>query len=184
MTIAGASDSVPGMKQMVLCAVLVIVGCASGDERNQAAFEKLKALDGTWSGGRAGAKATEIRFKTISRESAVVETWSAGTKSETMTVFSVDDGRLTATHYCAQGNRPRLLYVPTDDPQTLAFECVGGANLDDPGRAHEIAFTIIFEGPDTLRTFETYVKNGATPEEMRTAEADGPMIYRRAGAQP
>jgi hypothetical protein len=66
-----------------------------------------RELPGTWttptkSGGFS------VAYKLISGESALVEEWGPGTPHETETVFYPDHADLLLTHYCAQGNQPRL----------------------------------------------------------------------------
>ncbi len=166
---------------LVMLILAGVCGCASAPEAAPAgdAFARLKGLVGTWVTTGKSGRTSELSFKLAANDSVVVETWSPGTARETMTLYSMDGDRLIATHYCAQGNQPRLVLVPSGDPLTLAFEFADGTNLDVPGGAHEHSFRIRIDGPDTFTSVETYVKNGATPAEIAATDPGAPIVYRR-----
>lgn len=74
-----------------------------------AAWERLKhALPGSWSMPSSKGGTFVVSYKLISGGTVLVEEWGAGTPSETETVFHPDHAELLLTHYCAQGNQPRL----------------------------------------------------------------------------
>ena len=66
-----------------------------------------RGLPGSWS---MPTKTGEfvVTYRLISGDSALVEEWGPGTPHETETVFYPDHADLLLTHYCAQGNQPRL----------------------------------------------------------------------------
>ncbi len=71
-------------------------------------WELLKReLPGTWT---LDAKKSSFRveYRIIANGSALIEDWGVGSAHETATVFHPDKTDLLLTHYCAQGNQPRL----------------------------------------------------------------------------
>jgi hypothetical protein len=104
-----------------------------------AAFERLKALAGTWTGTamqKDGPRA-EVRWEVISARTAVMETLFPGTDHEMRSVYHMDGKDLVLTHYCAMGNQPRMrLSVASSRPDELVFDFAGGTNLDPAKDAH------------------------------------------------
>lgn len=97
-----------------------------------ASFEKLKSLEGTWTGkaGTKGGEASEssVTYKLTGGGSALVETLFPGTPHEMVTVYYVDGADLRLTHYCAAGNQPSMKLAGTEG-NTMRFEFVSGTNM-------------------------------------------------------
>jgi len=117
-----------------------------------AAFEQLKALDGTWEGeaqlegSEPEAETTTHTFRVSSAGSVVMETMAPGTEHEMINMYHLDGDDLVVTHYCASGNQPRMrLAEVTDDGRTLRFAFDGGSNLDPAtdGHIHEASLTLV-----------------------------------------
>lgn len=123
-------------------------------------FEHLKTLAGDWRSTRIGS-ATVVNYRTIANGSSVVETWTMSPTRQSMTVYTMDGERLLATHYCPQGNAPRLRMTDTDAAGAHRFAFLDGANLQDASGSHEHAFWIRFDPSGTLTRSETYIRNGA-----------------------
>jgi hypothetical protein len=92
-----------------------------------AAWERLKsALPGSWTmPGKSGPFV--VSYRLVSAGSALVEEWGAGTPHETLTVFYPDGAESWLTHYCAQGNQPRLR-VAEASADTVVFRFVDVTN--------------------------------------------------------
>ncbi|QPQ55145.1 hypothetical protein IC614_00525 [Allosphingosinicella flava] len=128
-------------------------------------FDQLKQLEGTWS--NIDGKGLTISFKTIANGSALVETWGSAKGRQTMTIYHMDGGRLLATHYCGQGNQPRLRLASPPSQDVMAFEFVDATDLDAE-ESHQHGFTMEIMGRDALRKTETYVTNGKAETETIT----------------
>jgi hypothetical protein len=137
-----------------------------------AAWDRLKrALPGVWTmPGKTGP--FTVSYKLISGESALVESWGAGGAHETMTVFHPDRDDLVLTHYCAQGNQPRLRAV-TASGDTIVFRYADATNLA-PGQAVLVERTLrlgadafddteVYKGPDGAPDATTYHFTRAAP---------------------
>lgn len=123
-------------------------------------FEQLKALEGDWSGQSDSGRAWRLSYKPIANGTVLVERWTSTSGKETMTVFHMDGARLLATHYCGQGNQPRLALVSPPSEARMAFRFVDATNLPDPEASHQHAMTVEAEGPDRLVRTETYRARG------------------------
>jgi len=98
----------------------------------QAAFERLKQLDGAWTTLRGSThmpESMEVHYQVTGAGSALVETIGPGTPHEMVSVYHLADGGLVMTHYCAVGNQPYMVARAGDNADELVFECVGGAGV-------------------------------------------------------
>lgn len=72
------------------------------------AWERLcTELPGRWQ-ARLGNDVLEVSYRMTARGSVLLETWMPGTAAETLSAYHLDDGAVMLTHYCGQGNQPRL----------------------------------------------------------------------------
>ena len=65
-----------------------------------------------------------------------------------------------ATHYCAQGNRPRLRLAPDSTEATLHFTFPDVTNLAHPANSHLVDLKFTLEPDGRLQPEETYRENG------------------------
>lgn len=110
------------------------------------AFDKLKALSGTWSAEVKGmGAAATVAWKTTAGGSAVVETLFQGTDHEMMSVYFLDGGTLRMTHYCAAGNQPRMRYdAKRSTAEELVFVFDGGTSFNPKKDMHIHEGRILF----------------------------------------
>ena len=95
-----------------------------------------RTLPGTWvlvrtgtGSGTDAAKPFEVSYRLISNSSALVETWGVNSARETESVFHPDHTRVLLTHYCAQGNQPRLRATDVGD-DAIVFRFVDVTNRE------------------------------------------------------
>ncbi len=110
-----------GMRWLVLA--LLVVACARPAPQyttKAAPFWQTmqRTLPGTWAGTTDVGVQVEVTFRTISRASALAETFGRPGK-ETMTLYHPDRGDIVATHYCGQGNAPRLRVTSVDGKRVV-----------------------------------------------------------------
>ncbi|MBP7147278.1 MAG: hypothetical protein KBD01_07015 [Acidobacteria bacterium] len=161
------------MRQRLAVVCLLIAGmfvcfhALAGDEAPAgsaaAAFARIKALEGEWTGtgghrGEAGQPGKVI-YKVTGAGSAVVETMFPGTPHEMVTVYHLDGDDLVLTHYCAAGNQPHMKAKLPASGDRLDFEFVSGTNIKPDGM-HMHEATMVFEGPDKLRAAWTSFQAG------------------------
>ena len=146
-----------------LAAIVVLCGGPARAEDAPAVFARLKTgLAGSWklpSPKGTREEAFRISFKEISRGSALVETFGDPAGSVTQTIYHLDGAQLLATHYCAQGNQPRLRFVKDDPKAGVEFAFQDATNLASESASHLVRMRIRLDG-DRLEKDEIYVANG------------------------
>jgi len=168
-----------GACRFLLFAILGLGGSALAAEAGAVhAFERLKALQGKWSGRFADRPLHFVDYRLSAGGSVLVETWQLASGRESMTLYHLDGDRLLATHYCPQGNQPRLVLVPGADPAVLSFEFVDGTGLQPADGRHQHAFTLVLSADGSYSRSETYVGN-VRNETAPAAEPDAPVLYTR-----
>ena len=96
----------------------------------QLSFAKMKSLAGTWEGKLTTTppapevqdKIARVTLRVTSTGNAVMhEITIPGREDDPITMFYLDGDRLTLTHYCDAGNRPRMTGKLAADGKTLDF---------------------------------------------------------------
>lgn len=143
----------------LLCTALVAAAgtAIAGEPQVDAAtaFEKLKALEGDWSGEITSedhqGEPVHHTFRVSANGSVVQEIMNEGTEHEMINMYHLDGDDLLMTHYCAGGNQPRMkLDTARATPDKLPFVYMDGTNLDPAKDGHIHAGTLVFEDDGTL----------------------------------
>ncbi|MEO6366325.1 MAG: hypothetical protein ABIO38_09815 [Luteimonas sp.] len=147
------------------------------------AFARLSSLVGTWEGTFEDGRPHSVTYRLTAGGTVLVETWTLGAARESLTLYHLDGDALVATHYCPQGNQPRLQLSSTpESPERLAFAFRDGGNLQVKGKSHQHAFWIELKSRDVFLRSETYVENGSNARSLANAHADAAITYTRAGS--
>ncbi len=86
-----------------------------------------------------------------------------------MTLYHLDGDSLLATHYCPQGNQPRLKLSPVSTPNQLSFHFLDATNLSDMGDSHQHSLGFeIKKSSDRLLRKESYLSK--TGEKFDTLQ--------------
>src|SRR5262249_12030735 len=85
------------------------------------AFSRLKTLVGEWEAKTQKGASIRVSYRLVSNDSVLVQTFITASGKETVTAFHPDGARLMATHYCAQGNQPRLVLDGSSTNERLLF---------------------------------------------------------------
>ena len=157
----------------LLIAVVVFAGLGLARPANpagqsstaSASFDKLKSLVGEWEGkssegGQDIPAATSFRL--VSDNSVLMNVLGSGTPHEMVTMFHMDNSDLLATHYCAAHNQPRFRFVPSSDPNVVAFDFKDGTNLASPATPHMVGVKITFLDANHHYEDWTFLANGQT----------------------
>ena len=130
------------MKSLRSLSFLLIIASSVAFGQNNAArktvptdaeksFDVMKSLAGTWEGTltttppdpEVQGKLARITLRVTSSGNAVMhEITIPGREDDPITMFYLDGDRLTLTHYCDAGNRPRMTGKLAGDGKTLNFE--------------------------------------------------------------
>lgn len=125
----------------------------------QTDFKHLERLVGRWTCTVAGAKAVELAYRLVSSGSALVETFTTPSGKETLTLFHLDDSHVLATHYCGQGNQPRLRLQQSSE-STFDFRFQDATNLTSQDVSHLDRLELKLIDGDHYEKTETYVADG------------------------
>jgi len=163
---------------------LAVFGCAGpapvssphGPSGGEGALVRLAPrLRGTWTARLGSGKELTEAFREISGGSALLETFTTASGRETINVFHADHEALVVTHYCAQGNQPRLRLADAS-ADTFTFRFVDATNLK-PGASHLVELVLRFDGASRLEQTEVY-------EDERGAREATTLVLTRAAPPP
>jgi hypothetical protein len=130
-----------------------------------AALDRLKALAGEWVSAEDGQMSKKgqltARYAVTAGGSAVVETVFPGGPYEMVTVYHAEGKDLVLTHYCMEGNQPRMRAKDVSGSR-LDFAYDGGANIDAGKDRHMHSAWLELVGTDEIRSEWTEVADGKT----------------------
>ncbi|HEV7498348.1 MAG TPA: hypothetical protein VGQ33_00035 [Vicinamibacteria bacterium] len=164
-----------------IAAVLILVGgaaalatsapLASTPGARPPALERMKSLAGDWVSLEDGPMTKKgdvvAHYAVTGAGSAVVETVFPGTDHEMLTVYHADGADLVLTHYCMEGNQPRMrARAPQGSRFDFAFD--GGTNIDPAKDRHMHSATLELLGADEIRSEWTETALGAPVFVART----------------
>jgi len=154
------------MVAAILAACLAGGAPATAGEQppSAAAFAQIAAMTGEWQVREAAS--FRIVFDATAGGSVIVERWMLGERTHSLTLYHLDGDRLLATHYCPQGNQPRLSATDFANGE-LRFAFLDVTDLDpDESHQHDLAFawrpdgsvsrSEIYHGPDGARDESTF----------------------------
>jgi hypothetical protein len=139
-----------------------------GPLRPDQAFQTLKSFVGDWQGVTENGRQFLVSYRLTANDTVLVETWTMSPTRQSMTVYHMDGEALIATHYCPQGNQPRLQYRPDTSNERLHFTFRDATNLPDPNAAHQHEFWIRRHADGSVARNETYIENGEPGSETTT----------------
>jgi len=140
-------------KLFALILVLAATPCFAAEEHMPAvktpvSFDALKALVGEWREvGKAG-KGTVVSYELVAGGSALVERMDAGTDHSMVSVYHPDGDKIMMTHYCAEGNQPRMR--GEGDAKAMNFTMYDITNLASASAGHMEGLTLTFKDKDHL----------------------------------
>lgn len=155
------------LRRIALASLLLLASPYAAAQATEA-FRTLATLVGVWERSDAEGGYPRASFHLTAGGSVLAETYAMSSTRESMTMYSIDDGHLLATHYCPQGNQPRLALERTDPDGTLRFVFRDGGNLQDADGSHQHAMWIRMHGPARFIRSETYVANSALQRAIGT----------------
>ena len=117
--------------------------------------DDVAVKDSTWTAGRRGVGGTVL-----------VEEWRRGDSPHSLTLYHRDGAGLVATHYCPQGNQPRLALTPASTATRLDFAFRDATDLDPATESHQHA--LAFDLTDPARPVRSEVYRSAKGDEPDT----------------
>jgi len=151
-----------GVTTLVALSGIAVAGSVSENAASaRTAFERFRALEGTWRGESTRGWSEEVSFRPIAGGSAVMETSFDAHPNETMvTMFFLDGESLDLIHYCVAKNQPHLKASAYEDGgKTVTFVFVDGGNLASRDKGHMDKAVFRFEDADHLTTRWTWYQD-------------------------
>jgi hypothetical protein len=151
--------------------VLALAGCASQgshrvvtpatDAQRSALFGMVADLEGDWEMvDDAGNRHLAAIIRVSSAGSVVREVMFPGSEHEMTNVYHMDGPSLVMTHYCAQGNQPRMRAWRAASPTRIDFAPDGVTNLTSADDIYMCRMTLERTGPDAMRQSWSSCRNG------------------------
>lgn len=123
-------------------AALALVGAAPAPDPAAAAFARLKTLAGSWRNAANPASPLRIHFDLTAGGTVLVEEWRRGSEPHSLTLYHRDGKALIATHYCPQGNQPRLSLSQSGPTVRFVFRDATDLDPRTESHQHELAFDL------------------------------------------
>jgi hypothetical protein len=152
---------------LVALLAITLTLAARADDAASSAFERLKALAGSWQSearDEQGNPQQEIEFKVVAQGSAVVETMFPGKPYEMVNVYTLDGDRILITHYCAGGNQPRMA-APAASGAVIEFKVVDVTGLKDPAQSYMGSLKLDLSDPAVVVANWATIKQGEDAKE-------------------
>lgn len=133
-------------------ALLTLCVAALAQSDGQKSFDELKTLAGSWQGvvtttpkqNDVDGKVGQITLRVTSMGNAIVhEAHIDGRPDDPITMLYMDGDRLSLTHYCDAGNRPRMVAKAASNGHSVEFELLDVAGSTTYGHMHHFLFNII-----------------------------------------
>jgi len=101
------------------------------------AFDEMKTLVGIWKKEGGKSPNFSVSFELTANNSVLVETWLRNGKKHSFTMYHLDNENFMATHYCPQGNQPRLKLAKESSISDLRFKFLDVTNLTSVANSHQ-----------------------------------------------
>lgn len=147
----------------IAIATSALANAAPVERPHDAAASSLGAmakLVGIWRPAGRAASPLRIRFSSTAGGTVLVEEWSRADQPYSLTLYHRDGAGLIATHYCPQGNQPRLQLVFPVVGKVLRFAFRDTTDLDAEHEAFLTALAFDLSDPALVVRRETYRKGG------------------------
>ncbi|WP_223789857.1 hypothetical protein [Marinicella meishanensis] len=159
-------------KLMLLILISTHVHGQPSSDSAEVGFDALKLLVGTW---KVQGSETDFRiqFELTANETVLMETWLSKGKKHSLTVYHLDGKRLMATHYCPQGNQPRLVMSGSFKEGKIEFEYLDATNLGsiEDSHQHHLAF-VMPKGFKHIERIESYLTANKENTDQLVLERD------------
>ncbi len=155
----------------------ILVGCSTGVKQRVVSpasaadkavlFDQLKPLAGTWESldAKGNPDGSTSVFSVSSAGSAVREIMMVGTAHEMTNMYHLDGDSVVCTHYCAEGNQPRMRATPaTARPGRIEFKFDSVTNHTRADQECMGEMTLIIKDADHIRQEWCSYKDGKAHE--------------------
>ncbi len=131
-------------------------------------FSQLKSLVGVWEKEGATDSNFAISFELTANDTTLIEIWKYKGRKHSLTLYHLNGRSLMATHYCPQGNQPRLILSNDATLNNISFNYFDATNLEslEDSHQHTLGFEL-YESSDQILRKETYLsKSGEKGSDL------------------
>ena len=124
-------------------------------------FDEMKSLVGIWKKEGGESPNFSVSYELTANSSVLVETWLHNGKKHSFTMYHLDNENLMVTHYCPQGNQPRLVLTKSSTIHNLNFSFLDATNLVDLAGSHQHSLGFDFsKDVNKILRRESYISEG------------------------
>jgi len=151
---------------LMILLVAATMSAAPGMKIKGAGFGRMKNLVGHWEGATERGTSVRASYKLVSNGTALVETLQSAGEPEMITIYYRDADHLMLTHYCSEGNQPRMRTTATPGTDNaLDFAFVDVTNLD-PNEGYMRNLVVSFKDDDHFSQKWTWRAKGRDKTEV------------------
>ncbi|MCZ8195961.1 MAG: hypothetical protein ACK5SF_15950 [Hyphomonadaceae bacterium] len=153
------------IRAMIFLFLMAAITPAMADEARTIAarqYEKMTTMIGEWQS--KDHPALRIVFEPTADGSVIVERWMVGERIHSMTVYHLNGEALMATHYCPQGNQPRLIMESGSVENRISFSFHDATNLRSLEESHQHQLSFDLSKTEYITRGETY-RQGASSNQ-------------------
>jgi len=122
------------------------------------AFAQLTRMVGVWRPADIPQSSLSIDFYLTAGDTVLVESWEVRGQPHSLTLYHRDGKGLLATHYCPQGNQPRL-ELSGQGTSVLHFTLRDVTDLEPASESHQHDLWFDLSEPEHPVRSETYANN-------------------------
>ncbi|WP_100640604.1 hypothetical protein [Alteromonas facilis] len=153
------------MRKSIFLFVSLVSFSAFSYDKHEETFQHLFGLAGQWQGKYPDGQTVDVDYKSISGGYALLEFWTMSANRTSITVYTIDEGKLNLTHYCPQGNQVRLVLNDKEWSQgNYKFDFVHASNNDNIDRSHLFNTHLSFISEQKFSRSEDYKLNRKVDE--------------------
>jgi hypothetical protein len=149
---------------ILVAAFFVLAALVPAAPATNPAWEKMKSLVGEWAGTMAHGNDTmpvSISYTLVSSGTSLLERLSTPDGHDMVTMYHPDGSRILMTHYCSEGNQPRMkAESAAGEPKSLAFDFVDVTGLANRDAEHMRKLVVRFDDTDHFTQEWTHRKAG------------------------
>lgn len=147
-----------------IVAAVVLTGAAPADTKPNPAWEKMKSLVGDWEGtaNEENQKLpVKVSYRLVSSGTSLMETLNTPDGNDMITMYVPDGDHILMTHYCSEGNQPRMRAAVKGDASKVDFQYLDGTNVSSgPAAMHMERLVVTFQDADHFRQEWTHRAGG------------------------
>lgn len=147
-------------------------GIAAQQDVAASRFTEMQQLVGSWRVVGKASSPFRIRFSLTAGGTVLVESWSQNDQAHSLTLYHRDAAAIVATHYCPQGNQPRLTSLPKAADGVVRFAFRDATDLDATREAYLVALAFDLSKEGVLVRREIYRERGVDEASELRLERD------------